>query len=210
MSGEHFDLELTTPLPTDELLLVRDRTGKRTTVEDLLSSSSSGGASSAIAYSETPPTDRALWWQMADGLPVDFWLLRSGGVWVSSEVIRVSTYLHRVSGPVTLKYPLPGRDLWVDSFSIRGVTEQPFSTNQKWRVEMLFINSLNQQIPYYFLELEGLGGGEVFEMSEFVGESVPANEAFSLWHKIARIDSAPRVRDFTINTSIRRLWNAQS
>jgi len=210
MSGEHYSFELVDPLPGDELLLIRDRQGRRTTVDRLPSGPGGNSSDSAIAYSETPPDDKALWWQMADGLPVDFWMLRPGGLWVSNEVIRVSSYTPVLSSGKTYKNPLPDRKLWVDTYSLRGLTEDAIPQGKKWRFDLCFVNSLNQQIPYYFLELEGLGANEVFDISEFVGEAVPVDNAFSLWHKISRVNSAPRVRNCTVTANIRRLWYAPS
>lgn len=209
MSGEHYSFDLVDPLPGDELLLIRDRQGRRTTV-DRLSSGPGGIGSDAIAFSETPPDDKALWWQMADGLPVNFWLLRPGDRWVSNEIIRVSGYDDKLNSSKTHKRALPSQKLWVDSFSVRGLSKTAFSSGQKWRFELCFIDSLDQEIPYHFLELEGLASGETFDITEFVGEPVSVDNTFSLWHKISRLNTAPRVSNCTVTATIRRLWDAQS
>ncbi|MBE9061860.1 hypothetical protein [cf. Phormidesmis sp. LEGE 11477] len=207
--SEFYDLALTQLQDDDFLLVGRGSQPYRASVSQLARAGevATGGA---IAYSETPPNDKALWWQMSDGLPVDFWMLRPGGLWVSDEVIRVSHHEPILSSGGTQKYGLPEQSLWLDSFSIRGVGEDAFSAGQKWRIEFAFINSDNQQTGYYFLELEGIGLGEIFEISEFAGESLPLDGGFALWIKVSRINSVPRVRNVTITAKIRRLYDAQS
>lgn len=201
--SEFYDLPFTQPRGSDFLLIGRGSAPYRASVSQLQSEG-------AIAYSETPPDNKALWWQMVDGLPVDFWLLRPGGLWVSDEVIRVSDHFPILSSSGTQKHGLPEKSLWLDSFSIRGVGDGAYTTGQKWRVEFAFINSDNQQIGYYFLELEGIELGETFEISEFAGETLPIDGGFALWVKVTRINSAPRVRNVTITAKIRRLYDAQS
>lgn len=189
----------------DELLLLRNQQGRRMPASALAGTSND----EAIAFSETPPTDKALWWQMADGMPVAFWMLRPSGVWVSEQVSYQSTTLDTLTGNKLYKAsnPMNGR-IWLDYFSVSGRSDSNFSSGRKWRFELSLINSQAQEVPYHFLELQSLTKGEYFSVSEFVGEAVAAQDALAVWRRVRRIANAPKLKYVSLTLSFRRIYGA--
>ncbi|MBE9064148.1 hypothetical protein [cf. Phormidesmis sp. LEGE 11477] len=205
---EFYNLPSIVPKQTDELLIIRDRKANRTTVAELQPADNGN----AIAFSESPPTDKALWWQLSEGSPVAFWMLRPGGVWVSASTWHHTSTTDMLSSNKVFKYgnPLGDASIWLDYFSVRGRAGNDFVNGQKWRFELSLVNSQSQETPYHFLEVEGLSNSDYFSLSEWVGESISSADALAIWQRTIRINTAPRLPFVCLSTTYRKVWNAQS
>ena len=206
MSGEFLTLDEIEPLPSDQLLFVRDRTGKRATVANL-QVALTGEISAAIAFSKTPPTDKALWWQLDESdRPVEFWLLRPGGVWVSERRYVEAAFEYDVKNNYAYirGVSVPGSSVWFDSLSARAVVSDTMTTDYI-DFQLALINGAQQSTPLYYLRLAGAKAGDIFTASEHIGLVKQKSEAMALALNIFR-SGKTTLKTASIAVSMRRVY----
>lgn len=234
--SEFYDWPLTDPQRGDYLLVGRGRVSLRTKVDPLLGAkgepgpqgeaglpgpqgepgatgprgeSGATGATgvSAIAFSQTPPTDKAIWWQLsATGQAVELWLLR-GAIWVSARVWTESAFEYEIKSGGSWARPNPiANSVWVDSFSGSAWVEDTMKADESIDFELAMINTQQQQTPLFFLRLENRVRGDIFRRAEPVGVMVPAANAMGFVLNINPIaKTKTKLKTASIAVSFRKI-----
>ncbi|MEN8444826.1 MAG: hypothetical protein ABG776_07430 [Cyanobacteria bacterium J06555_13] len=129
MSGEFYGLPVVEPKGSDELLLIRDRTGKRATIQSSLQTAITANA---IAYGEAPPSAGLYWGQTtAEGALLAVWE-RRGAIWVSQQTWQVSAIGVELNGNklYTRPNPCPGELIWLDSMMARELARDHYGNTK--------------------------------------------------------------------------------
>ena len=165
--------------------------------------------SNEIAFSQTPPTDKALWWQLdGAGLPVAFWLLRPGGVWVSQQTWNVAAGDAQVSGNKLYIQPNPvsSAAVWIESLTARGVADRNFTTADEWRMQLSTTNAAAQETPIYYLAARGLQASQAFYLSEKVDLVLPVGDALTCWLRLTRIGGGSKLISVSFSALLRKIY----
>lgn len=202
MSGEFFNLQPITPTPADELLIVRDRIGKRATI-DALKTALSAGSNSVIA-SQTPPPAGGIWRQIdANGNPLELWR-KFGDIWASDAINYISAYNVSLSTNALNQMPIPGHGaIFIDRFTARGLISEAFGSGESWAFNLNWINAARAEVPLWTLRLSTGAANASFLVTEPVGLVV---DGLGLWLRAERQKSKPKLDFVSMSVAVRRIY----
>ncbi|MEM9148928.1 MAG: hypothetical protein AAGB19_00455 [Cyanobacteria bacterium P01_F01_bin.3] len=207
MSGEFYDLDPVTPKGTDELLVIRDRTGKRATIQSLQTAITAN----AISYGGAPPSAGLYWGQTtAEGALLALWLKR-GELWVSQQTWQVQAIAVQLNGNrlYTEPNPCPGERIWLDSMMARGVARDNYG-HTKWQFKLNTVSAAQQELPQHYLEVAGIAKNQAFNHSEPIGEVLPWSDALTIWLRAQRSGGSAKNKFVSMAAVLRRVYSAES
>ena len=204
--SEFFNLESVMPVGTDEVLLIRGRQQKRATVGTLAKPSE---ANSAIAFSQTPPTDKKLWFQLDDNdLPIELWLKRTGGLWVSDQVHLITAFDTQVKSTVSnyCANPLPDEALWIETLSAKGyVWDWQSGNSYDAEFSIYLIDKSHQMTQWHYLRLSADAQGQMFNLSEPVERLVTIDDALSFMLRTG-LQGKTKLKSTAASIQVRRVY----
>ena len=191
------------PTDSDELILLRDRKAYRVNFADL--------DQNRIAFSKTPPTDKALWWQLDEAdLPVALWLLRPGGVWVSSQIYTESAFEFDVKKDWSFFRANPcAESIWIESFQASAIVTDLMSQSDYIDFQLALIDQQQQATPFYYLRLAGKAPGDTYRKSEYIGQAVAASSAMALSLNVRR-NGQTKLRIVSMSVFLRKIYAASN
>lgn len=196
---QFYDLESVEPLPTDGLLLARERIPKSTTVAQLMKG--------AISFSQTPPETGHLWGQLDnDDNLIELWQ-RRGSLWLSFEAFSIKSYRSYVTGSTTRQAALPyfNTQLWIERFSYQCIAAGDFKTNEQADFQLRLVNSSRQQVVKWYLRLEDANRNQAYQVSEKVELVVAPADAIALWFRVQR-NNRTGLRYVSMSTLLRKVY----
>ena len=204
MSGEFRDFEAVEPQNNDELLVVRDLKGKRTTIAAIAKIFAGG-----VPTGETPPDSGFLWFQTIDGKPAELWEARDGGVWVSAQTFEISAFTYaRGNRGYTRQNPCYSPQIWFDSLAVRGQIRGVFDANEKWDFRLNLVNSARREVGFWEISLSTGDRNSVFTISESIGEAIDQSNAVSIRLRALRQGTPPNIDMLTMSAILRKVYNA--
>lgn len=208
MSGEHYSLQQVQPVETDEILVIRDRAGKRATISDLKQSITPSQSDGAIARSQTPPSDAALWLQTDNNdLPIAFWQRRPGDIWVSEPQSAIFFRNSMTSnGNFTAGNPFPGSRMWIESFAVSGIVGANFAEDGRWDFQLSYVNQAKQQAALWLLSLESGLKGTAFTLAEPIGDVLAPGEALAFRFRSTKT-GGPNLSYISYSAQLRRVYD---
>ena len=202
--SEFLNYEQVVPAPTDELLVVRGKTAKRALVSSLPNNSSD----SAIAFSQTPPTDKKLWWQLdGNGYPIDFWRKRPTGLWVGDQLYSISSFDEQIRKDSAhyLANPLADEAIWIEAITARGSVWDDMGSGEHIDFSLSLINSAQQQTKLHYLRLANGSDGQFFDLAEPVERVAAMDEALAFLLQVEP-QGKPKLKTTSISLQIRRVY----
>ena len=73
--------------------------------------------------------------------------------------------------------------------------------------ELKKVNTQQQKAPFFFLRLENVSKGDVFNVTERVDQVVGIDDAIALWLSITRVGGR-KVKTASLSATIRRVYAA--
>lgn len=209
--SEFLQLESVSPIPEDELLLVRNRTGKRTTVAAL--KSAVGIEEGAVAFSQIPPDKGDLWLQTGKNeLPVELWQRHSSGKWLSLQSETVDYFRGSTSGNFSRYFsnPCHSKEVWIEAMSIKSLVISDQKPGERFDIQFRLLTSKRQQIPMFFLRIEKASKDDYIQLSERVDEFIDAEEAMAIGFRGERRGGSARLQYTAMNAVIKRVYHAEN
>jgi hypothetical protein len=221
---EFLNLTSVQPQLTDEVLLVRDRVPKRSTVASLVTAGPQGpqgvpGADgpqgltgpTTLHLGATPSTDptKLLWGQLGTaGEFIELWQKHSTGQWLSAQTFLVSSHTVNVaSNAVTNNAnPCPSSQIFVEQWQATGVVADAMTAANFIDFKLSLVNQLQVETSFFSLRLQGAAAANTpFSLAESVNQFISSASALSLWFRSARSGSMS-MRYLTMSTTLRKVY----
>lgn len=167
---------------------------------------------SCLHVGTLPPDDitKLLWLQTSDdGALIDKWQRATGDHWVSQEVYTESAFEFEVKRNRYFPKPNPcaGAAIWIDRLTAKAWVQDKMGSNDHIDFKLKLVNTAQQRTTLYYHRLEGAAKGDVFNVSESVGQVADVNAAIALWLSVER-KGQTKLKTMSISVDVRRLYAA--
>ena len=140
---------------------------------------------------------------------VDRWQRAAGDRWVSQQVYTESAFEFEVKKDwyFPKANPCAGAAVWIDRFTAKAWVQDGMGSGDHIDFSLKLVNTAQQRTTLYYHRLEGAAAGDVFNVSELVGQVADVNAAIALWLSVER-KGQTKLKTMSMAVDVRRIYAA--